>query len=29
MNSEIVKSGMVMLAGREKTDMTDDDVTVS
>jgi hypothetical protein len=29
MNSEIVKSGMVVLTGREKTDMTDDDVTVS
>jgi hypothetical protein len=29
MNSEIVKYGMVVLTGREKTDMIDADVTVS
>jgi hypothetical protein len=28
MNSEMVKFGIVMLTGREKTDMTDADVTV-
>jgi hypothetical protein len=28
MNSEMVKYGMVMLTGREKTDITDADVTV-
>jgi hypothetical protein len=29
MNSEIVKYGMVVLTGREKTDMVDADVVVS
>jgi hypothetical protein len=29
MNSEIVKYGMVVLTGREKTDMVDADVAVS
>jgi hypothetical protein len=29
MNSEMVKSGMVMLTERKKTDMTDTDVTVN
>jgi hypothetical protein len=28
MNSEMVKSGMVVLTGREKTDVTDTDVVV-
>jgi hypothetical protein len=29
MNSEIIKSGIVVLIGREKSDVTDADMTVS